>query len=253
EGPWAAHAGHDINYLSVVGVLDNIGPADGPPTPPLNLVADYGGGSMFLALGVTAALLERERSGEGQIIDAAMVDGVSVLAQLMWSRRAQGAWAPGRGANVVDGSVPFYTTYRCSDGRYVAVGASEPQFFAALLAGLDMDAEALPAQRDRSGWPELRHRLATAFEQRSRDAWAAHFERIDACVTPGRSFDEAVAHPQLAARRTVSDIGGVDQPAVAPRFSRSAAPVPRPPEAVSSLHEVIERWRSSGGESVREA
>ena len=159
DGPMAARAGHDLNYISLTGALHAIGPADRPPTVPLNLVGDFGGGSMFLVLGVLAALWERQQSGRGQVVDAAMVDGVSVLTQMMWAFRATGSWSDDREANLLDGGAPFYGTYACADGRWIAVAALEPQFYAQLLAGLGLDGEELPDQLDRSGWPRLRARF----------------------------------------------------------------------------------------------
>ena len=229
HGPLADHVGHDINYIALAGVLHAVGNAEGKPVPPLNLVADFGGGSMFLVLGVLAALWERERSGAGQVIDAAMVDGVSVLAQLFWSLRAQGLWTDQRGANLLDSGAPFYDTYACADGRYVAVGALEPQFYAALLNGLGLAGQELPEQLDHAGWPVLRQRFTDAFASRNRDEWMAVFEGTDACVAPVLSFAEVPAHPHIAARGTVIEIGGVPQAAPAPRFSRTVPDRPTPP------------------------
>lgn len=227
-GPWAQRAGHDINYISVTGVLDNIGAADGPPQPPLNLVGDFGGGSMFLVTGILAALFERERSGRGQVIDAAIVDGTGVLAQMQWALRAQGAWSSGRGVNLLDGSAPFYTTYACADGRYVAVGPIEPKFFAAMLAGVGLDPAGVPAQWDRDRWPQLRAALAEQFARRSRDEWARVFDGTDACVTPVLSYEEAARHAHLRARGGLiegeGDGGGTLAAAPAPRFSRTPNP-----------------------------
>lgn len=229
SGPWAGRAGHDINYISVTGVLDNIGTADGPPVPPLNLVGDFGGGSMFLVTGVLAALFERQRSGRGQVVDAAIVDGTGVLAQMQWSLRAGGAWCAGRGVNLLDGSAPFYTTYACADGRHVAVGPSEPQFYTAMLARLRLDPADLPGQWEQERWAELRAALGAAFARRSRDEWVQVFDDSDACVTPVLTYAEAAAHPHLRARGAVCDLDGVAQAAPAPRFSRTPAPPSRPP------------------------
>ena len=241
HGPLAQTAGHDINYISLTGVLDNIGRAGDRPVPPLNLVGDFGGGSMFLVTGVLAALWERERSGHGQVIDAAMVDGASVLAQMMWSLRGSGVWSTGRGNNVLDGSSPFYDTYTCADDKCVAVGAIEPQFFAALLRGLDIDPADVPGQWERDRWDELRAALETAFKLRSRDEWAEQFFGTDACVTPVLTYDEALTHPHLAARQTYTSIDGVEQPRPAPRFSRTAPPIPSP-AAPSELDDQLTRW-----------
>ena len=239
QGPLAARAGHDINYISLTGALHAIGRADQRPVPPLNLVGDYGGGSMLLVVGVLAALWEARSSGRGQVVDAAMVDGASLLVQLVWGLRAQGNWSDERDANLLDGHAPFYDTYTCADGRHVAVGALEPQFYEALLAGLGMEPGQLPAQYDRAGWPTLRARFTAAFVSRDRDEWAAAFAGTDACVTPVLTFDEAAGHPHLVARSTiVTDDGGVPQAAPAPRFSRTAPqlpPVPRSPEPVDQV------------------
>jgi alpha-methylacyl-CoA racemase len=241
-GPLAMTAGHDINYISLTGVLDNIGRADERPVPPLNLVGDYGGGSMFLVTGVLAALWERERSGTGQVVDGAIVDGTSVLAQLMWSLRGNGSWAVGRGGNFLDGSVPFYDTYACADGKHVAVGCLEPQFFAAMLDGLGFTPEDLPAQWDRNRWGELRAALEAAFKSRTRDEWAETFYRTDACVTPVLGFDEASDHPHLAARRTLTAVDGLIQAMPAPRFSRTD-PSPAVPPTTEDIDAALARWR----------
>lgn len=225
DGPLAQRAGHDITYLALTGILHTIGPAE-KPTVPLNLVGDFGGGSMFLILGIVSALYERERSGKGQVIDAAIVDGTSVLAQMIWSLRGSGEWTDERGANLLDGSTPFYDTYECADGGFVAVGSLEPQFYAQLLAGLGIDPESLPAQMDKSGWPVLRARFTEAFAARTRDEWAAVFEGTDACVAPVLTPAEAAAHPHLAHRGTLVEADGITQSAPAPRFSRTSPAQP---------------------------
>jgi alpha-methylacyl-CoA racemase len=243
DGPLAPFAGHDLNYVSITGILDNIGRAGERPVPPLNLVGDFGGGSMVLVVGVLAALWERQRSGLGQVVDAAIVDGVGALAHLMWSLRGNGMWDSGRGRNLLDGSAPFYDTYECGDGRYVAVGALEPQFFAALLAGLGLDPATLPGQWDRGRWDDLRSALVAAFRGRSRDEWAEVFDGTDACVTPVLSLDEAPAHPHMAARGSFCRVDGIDQPAPAPRFSRT--PTGQPGTAVADRiapDEALRRW-----------
>ncbi|GLY67160.1 CaiB/BaiF CoA transferase family protein [Amycolatopsis taiwanensis] len=229
DGPLASRAGHDINYISLTGALHAVGRAGERPTAPLNLVGDFGGGSMFLVTGVLAALWERQRSGRGQVVDAAMVDGASVLLQMMWALRGTGAWTDERGTNLLDSGAPFYDTYTCADGRWVAVGALEPQFYAALLAGLGLDGEDLPAQLDSSGWPALRARFTEVFLTRTRDEWADVFAGTDACVTPVLSFDEVAGHPHLAARDTIITVDGVAQAAPAPRFSRTPNEIPTPP------------------------
>jgi alpha-methylacyl-CoA racemase len=229
HGPLADRAGHDINYIALTGVLHAVGNAGGKPVPPLNLVGDFGGGSMFLVVGVLAALWERDRSGIGQVVDAAMVDGVSVLAQMCWSLRASGLWTDQRGRNLLDSGAPFYDTYACADGRYVAVGALEPQFYAALLEGLGLTGQDLPGQLDPDGWPVLRERFTEVFAKRSCDEWIAVFEGTDACVAPVLSFAEVPTHPHIAARGTVIELDGVPQAAPAPRFSRTSPDRPAPP------------------------
>jgi len=242
DGPLAARAGHDINYISLTGVLHAIGRAGERPVPPLNLVGDYGGGSMLLVVGVLSALWEAQRSGQGQVVDAAMVDGASLLAQLVWGLRGQRLWSDEPDSNLLDGHAPFYDTYPCADGRYVAVGALEPQFYAALLAGLGLDPAELPDQQDRAGWPVLRARLGAVLATRTRDEWAAVFADTDACVTPVLAFGEVAAHPHLAARATIVEPDGVAQAAPAPRFSRTPTELPAPPHAPESLAEIIDRW-----------
>jgi alpha-methylacyl-CoA racemase len=229
DGPLAETAGHDIDYIAVSGSLDPIGRAGERPLPPLNLVGDFGGGGMLLAVGVLAALLERERSGLGQVVDAAMVDGSALLASFLYGLRAAGAWQDERGTNVLDGGAPFYDTYATADGRYLAVGALEPKFFTELLARLGIDETSLRAQYDRSGWPELRARLTEVFAGRTQAEWVEVFTGSDACVAPVVSPREAPGHPHNAARKTFIDVGGVTQPAPAPRFGRSACDPPSPP------------------------
>ena len=230
DGPLAGAAGHDIDYIAVAGALEPIGRAGQRPVPPLNLVADFGGGGMLLAVGVLAALLERERSGLGQVVDAAMVDGAALLTSFLHGMRAAGAWRDERGTNLLDGGAPFYDTYESADGRHVAVGALEPKFYAALLAGLGLaDDQGLPGQYDRAGWPVLRARLAEVFRSRSQAEWAEVFAGTDACVAPVLGPAEAPAHPHNAARGVFIDVGGVVQPAPAPRFGRTAAGLPEPP------------------------
>jgi alpha-methylacyl-CoA racemase len=230
EGPLAARAGHDVTYLAVAGALRQFARYGQAPTPPLNLVADYGGGGMLLVSGVLAALVEAGRSGRGQVVDAAMVDGVALLTAMFHGMLAQGQWRDEPGTNLLDTGAPFYDVYQASDGGYVAVGALESQFYAALLAGLGLADAGLPAQYDVAGWPVVRARFAEVFATRSRDEWAAHFEGTDACVAPALSLTEAQHHPHLEARKTFVDVDGIRQPAPAPRFSRTPAqaqpPVP---------------------------
>lgn len=243
SGPWADRVGHDLNYLSITGSLAAIGRPGERPVPPLNLVADFGGGSTFCVVGVLAALVERATSGRGQVVDAAMVDGATVLAQMIWALRGQGHWSDQRGVNLLDGGAPFYDTYTCADGRYVAVGALEPHFYAALLAGLGLDPADLPDQHDRSGWPVLRARFTEVFATRDRDEWAARFDGTEACVTPVLTYAEAPAHPHLAARGTLVTMDGVPQAAPAPRFSRTPNPAPRPPRPPGAdTADVLRDW-----------
>jgi alpha-methylacyl-CoA racemase len=228
-GPYAAEAGHDITYAAVAGALAHIGRAGQPPTPPLNLVADFGGGGMLLALGVVSAVLAAQRSGAGQVVDAAMVDGVALLMAPFFMALRSGYFTNERGTNLLDSGAPFYDSYACADGRYVAVGALEPQFYAALLAGLSIDPAEVGDQHDRSGWPTLRDRLTQTFATRTRDEWVAHFAGRDACVAPVLTTEEALADPHLRARGTVFELDGVPQPAPAPRFSATPAVLDRPP------------------------
>ena len=227
EGPLAATAGHDITYLAVAGALHAIGDPGEPPPPPLNLVGDFGGGAMYLLAGVLAALLERERSGLGQVVDAAMIDGTGSLLTMFHELATMGMWVDQRGVNLLDGGAPFYRTYGTADGGHVAVGALEPQFFSALLAGLGLDGE-FPDQHHRPCWPEMRRRFTVRFAERTRDEWAAHFAGTDACVSPVLTMGEATLHPQIAGRNGYLEVGGALQPAPAPRFSRSVASPPRP-------------------------
>ena len=229
DGPLAATAGHDIDYIGVSGSLEPIGREGERPIPPLNLLGDFGGGGMLLVVGVLAALLERERSGLGQVIDVAMVDGSALLGSFLYGLLAAGAWQEGRGRNVLDGGAPFYDTYTTADGRFMAVGALEPKFYGELLARLGLDEAGLPAQYDRSGWPELRARFTEAFAGRTQAQWVEAFEGSDACVAPVVSPRDAPAHPHNAARGTFVDVGGVVQPAPAPRFARTPCGPPTPP------------------------
>ncbi|HTW03730.1 MAG TPA: CaiB/BaiF CoA-transferase family protein [Streptosporangiaceae bacterium] len=240
DGPLAPTAGHDIDYIAVSGALALVGREGERPVPPVNLLGDFGGGGMLLALGVLAALLERERSGLGQVVDAAMVDGSALLTSFVYGLRALGAWQDRRGVNLLDTGAPFYDTYQTADGGYVAVGALEVKFYAELLAGLGLSDAGLPGQHDRAGWPVLRARFAEAFATRTRDEWAGVFAASDGCVAPVLGPAEAPGHPHNAARGTFADVGGVVQPAPAPRFSRTAAGVPAaPPRAGADTDTVL--------------
>lgn len=231
-GPLAMEAGHDITYLALTGALHAIGAADRPPSPPLNLVADLGGGAMYLAVGVLAALTHARATGQGQVVDTAMVDGVTHLMSAFQAFQQRGLWTDERGANLVDGGAPYYGCYECADGRYVAVGAMEPPFYAALLAVLGLRAEELPPQDERSAWPAMRERFAAVFRTRTRDDWVAAAAGRDACVAPVLTIAEAPEHPHLRARGAYQTLDGERHPSPAPRFShtpsalRRGAPAP---------------------------
>ncbi|SOD74643.1 alpha-methylacyl-CoA racemase [Jatrophihabitans sp. GAS493] len=243
QGPLAQRAGHDINYLSLTGNLQAIGRRDGRPVPPLNLVADFGGGSMLALVGILAAIFERGHSGQGQVVDVAMTDGAGLLAQMIWTYRGVGAWSDERGVNLLDGGAPFYDTYECADGKYLAVGAIEPAFFRILCTGLELPYEESYDHTDREGWPELRSTLTRTIATRPRDEWATVFAGTDGCVTPVLDFAEAPQHPQLAAREAFIELGGIVQPAPAPRFSRTPAGRPTlAPESGAQTAEVITQW-----------
>ena len=227
EGPLASAAGHDIGYIGITGALHAIGPADGPPQIPLNYLGDYGGGSMFLALGVVSALVSARVTGRGQVVDAAIVDGASVLQAATWGYMAAGGWQDRRGSNLLDGGTPYYSVYATSDGRHMAVGALEPKFYATMIEllfapeGTPAD---LPGQHDMDRWAELRAALASRFATRTQAEWAKVFEGSDACVAPILPMKEAAAHPHLAARGTYVEVDGITQPAPAPRFGPGAGP-----------------------------
>ena len=234
DGPRAREAGHDIDYIAVAGALHPVGPADRPPPPPLNLIGDFGGGGMLLVVGVLAALMERESSGMGQVVDAAIVDGSALLMTMIQGLAALGLWTDRRDDNLLDGAAPFYRCYRTSDDRFVAVGALEPQFYAALVAGLGLDEADLPGQYDRSGWDVLAQRFSEVFSSRTRDEWAALFAGTDACVAPVLTIAEAPTDPHLVVRGTFVEVEGVMQAAPAPRFSRSVGPPPLPARPAGS-------------------
>jgi alpha-methylacyl-CoA racemase len=230
EGPLAPVAGHDITYIALTGALWSMGRAGERPVPPLNLVGDFGGGGMLLAFGIMAALFEAGRSGRGQVVDAAMTDGSATLMGAFYGLLAQGRWRNAREANLLDGACPYYDTYECADGKYVAVGALEPQFFALLLQGLGLDPARYADRADPTRWPAIRADFAAAFRRHPRDHWAGVFDGGDACVAPVLDLEEAPRHPHNAARGTFLERGGGFQPAPSPRFSRTppAAPAPAP-------------------------
>lgn len=227
-GPLAERAGHDLNYIALSGVLSGIGPAAGAPVPPLNLLGDYGGGGMLLAVGVLAALLHVQRGGVGQVIDAAMSEGAAQLGSVIWGLLATGNWREQRGSNFLDGGAPWYDSYRTRDGQYMAVGAVEARFYAELLDRLGLASAELPTQHDRSGWARLREAFATAFLQRTREEWSVIFDGSDACVAPVLAFSEAANHPHHLARGSFIEVNDVVQPAPAPRFLGTPSGEPHP-------------------------
>lgn len=239
SGPLARRAGHDINYIGLTGALHAIGEAGVPPPVPLNMIGDYGGGTMFLIAGLLAALLSARLTGRGQVVDAAMTDGVASMSAMVHAFRASGQWGDERGANLLDGGTPFYRCYACADGKFVAVGALEPQFFALLLAGLGIPADSY-VQHDRAGWPEMVRHFAGIFAARPRDAWAELFAESDACVTPVLDWAEAPRHPHNADRNTFVTRVGLTQPAPAPRFSATPGEITFAREG--SVTEVLSRW-----------
>lgn len=242
SGPMAQRVGHDINYLSLTGALNAIGDPGRPPTVPLNLVGDFGGGSMYLVTGILTALWERSMRGVGSVLDVAMVDGIAALQQPILSMRATGGWVDERGANLIDGGAPFYRTYECSDGRFVAVGALEPAFYDALLSTLGLDDIDRSSQYTRETWPDLGERLGEVFRTRERDEWARVFGEVEACVTPVLGFDEAARHPHLVARGTFSAAHRAATAVPAPRFDGEVLPVPDSVVDVD-LSVVFEGWR----------
>jgi alpha-methylacyl-CoA racemase len=229
DGPYASTAGHDINYISLAGALDPIGRRGEAPVPPLNLVGDFGGGGLLLAFGIVAGLLEARASGQGQVIDAAMVDGGAALMTMTHSMRAMGIWNDERGTNMLDTGAHFYDVYETADGGYVSIGSIEPQFYAELLRLTGLEGEDLPWQHDRAQWPALKVRLAGIFRTRTRDEWCEIMEGTDVCFAPVLTIPEAVAHPHNVHRGTFVEVAGIPQPGPAPRFSRTEAAIARPP------------------------
>jgi len=227
DGPLAQAAGHDINYIAICGALHAIGRAGQAPVPPLNLIGDYGGGAMYLAFGIACALVERQSSGRGQVIDAAMSDGAASLMSIFYGRMAAGVWRDQRGVNLLDGGAPWYDVYETADGKYIAIGAIEGRFYAELIERLGLDPATLPGQHERARWGELRARLRDAFKQKTRDEWCEALEGHDVCFAPVLSFTEAPSHPHNRARGTFVERDGVVQPAPAPRFSRTPGRVER--------------------------
>jgi len=244
EGPLAQAAGHDINYISLCGALAAIGEPGGPPTPPLNLVGDYGGGSLYLVVGILAAVIEARRSGLGQVVDAAICDGVNSLMSLFHAQALRGSFREERGANVLDGGAPYYTVYETADGGYVSLGPIEPKFFALLCEKIGVPESLRDAQNDRARWPALREAIAVIFKTRNRAAWCDLLEGTDVCFAPILALSEAPGHPHSQARQAFVDVEGIAHPAPAPRFSRTPSAIQGPPPtAAVSVAELLGRWR----------
>jgi len=233
-GPLAQAAGHDLNYIALTGALDAIGPAGGAPVPPLNLVGDYGGGALYLAFGLMAALFERQSSGRGQVVDAAMVDGAASLMSMFHGMLAAGGWPGRRGENLLDGGAPFYGVYETADGKHVSIGSLEPKFYAEMVKRLGLDERFLRLQGDASQWPSLREAIAAAVRTRTRDEWSALLEGTDVCFAPVLALGEVHQHPHAVARGTYVEVAGVVQPGPAPRFDRSVPDHPRPAPAIGA-------------------
>jgi len=249
DGPLAKAAGHDLNYIALTGALHAIGRADSPPPPPLNLVGDFGGGGLMLAYGILAALLERTRSGKGQVVDAAMVDGAAALMAIIFGAHASGWWRDERASNMLDGGAHFYDCYETKDGKYVSIGSIEPQFYAQLLELTGLKGEPLPHQMDRSAWPKLKERLAGIFKTKTRDEWCEVMEGTDVCFAPVLSLAEAPEHPHIKARNTFVEVEGVRQPGPAPRFSRTPGVIERPPAyAGEHTDEALADWGFPSGD-----
>jgi alpha-methylacyl-CoA racemase len=249
QGPLAPRAGHDINYIALTGVLGAIGRGGGAPVPPLNLVGDFGGGGMLLAFGIACGLVEAKRSGKGQVVDAAMVDGASLLAAMFSGMLAGGRWSEKAGENVLDTGAPWYDVYETKDGKYVAIGSIEPKFYEELLLRLNLKKETLPAQMDRKGWPALRKLFGETFKQKTRDEWCAVFEGSDACFAPVLGWSEARAHPHNVHRSGFATVGEVPQPAPAPRFSRTPGGIRgTPPERGQGGAQALKDWGFSDAE-----
>lgn len=245
SGPLAQAAGHDINYISLTGALRAIGRKDQPPTVPLALVGDFGGGAMFLVMGVLAALLNARATGQGQVVDAAIVDGAASLATAFYGLSAAGQWNDQRGSNILDSGAPFYDVYECSDGQWISIGPIEGRFHADLLRRLDIDPSTIGGQFDEAAWPQAKAAYERVFKTRTRSEWCELLEGTDVCFAPVLSFEEAADHPHLKARGTLIEIDGVVQPAPAPRFERTSAQTPKPPQAPlhgAAAQQLLAQW-----------
>lgn len=249
-GPLAQAAGHDINYIALTGVLNAIGTPDQSPVVPMNLVGDFGGGGMLLAVGLLAALQEVARSGHGQVVDAAMTDGSSLLSAFIHGLRAEGQWSKGRGENLLDGGAHFYGCFECSDGQHIAIGSIEPQFYALLLERCGLDPRVFEDQMNTENWPALKDRLGAMFLSQPQAHWCALLEGTDACFAPVLGWDEAPLHPHNIARETFVRVGGVLQPAPAPRFSRSGQTSPSEPK-ICTIDQALQRWHTGSSETVK--
>jgi alpha-methylacyl-CoA racemase len=252
DGPYAGMAGHDINYIALAGALAHFGRAGEKPVPPINMVADFGGGGMLMAFGIVCGLLEAKTSGQGQVVDAAMVDGSAVLMAMIHGMRALGLWDLERGRNIIDGGAHFYDAYETADGQYISIGSIEPQFYAELLRVTGLDGEELPHQMDRAHWPALKARLEAIFKQKTRAEWCEVMEGTDVCFAPVLTLDEAPRHPHNDARKTFTEVAGVTQPAPAPRFSRTPGAISRPPSApAADTDEALAAWGLSDTEIAK--
>lgn len=243
-GPLSAAAGHDLNYIALTGALDSIGRHGQPPTPPLNLIGDFGGGSLYLAMGILSALVERQKSGLGQVVDAAIVDGAASLMTQFFGMHAAGLWSDVRGNNALDSGAPFYDVYECADGRFISVAPIEHKFLEELIERMKLPADSAGLAKEQRGWPELRFRLSNTFKQQSLTYWCELLEGSDSCVAPVLSIRDAPEHHHLKARETFINIDGIMQPAPAPRFSRSqpAQPIPPQPTQPASNSDVLAAW-----------
>jgi alpha-methylacyl-CoA racemase len=248
DGPLAQYAGHDLNYIAITGVLNAIGRRDQPPSIPLNLIGDYAGGSLYLAMGMLSAILNARNGGAGQVVDAAIVDGTANLATTFFGMQAAGIWRDGRGTNITDSGSHFYDVYECSDGEWITVGPIEEKFYLELLSLLDVDPQTLGAQLDESNWPAARALFALKFKSRTREQWTSLLAHTDACFAPVLSWSEAPGHPHLKARGTFVEIDGIVQPAPAPRFSVTVPDMPTPPVApdAASVDAALSGWLDAG-------